>query len=177
MINKLFVGKILLSLSVSFAAGQAMAKSVAVNGQLVNRNSGKVLDEDVSIPGKVQQWKNYRSLNQTWTVVYHEDGTVEFINVATGRCLDIQAANIADPTANGHYAQTWTCTGSDNQRFVIEPIYIGNEGGISGSDGVRIRAFHSNKCLDVAGVSKANGATVQQWDCHDGLNQRWDITN
>jgi hypothetical protein len=163
-----------LGIALLLCSSQSMA-AVAVNMQILNRNSGKALDEDVTIEGLVQQWKNYHSVNQTWTIVYFGDGTSEIRNVATGRCLDIQAANILDPTANGHYAHTWDCTGAANQRFRIEPYYIYNPGGISGSDGVRIRAVHSNKCLDVTDYSRANGGGLQQWDCHDGLNQRFDI--
>jgi hypothetical protein len=34
----------------------------------------------------------------------------------------------------------------------------------------------SGKCLDVTGVSNANGTTVQIWTCHGGANQRWTST-
>jgi hypothetical protein len=42
----------------------------------------------------------------------------------------------------------------------------------------RIRANHSNKCLDVANVSPDNGARIQQWDCAAGpqANQLWRLT-
>jgi hypothetical protein len=30
-----------------------------------------------------------------------------------------------------------------------------------------------NRCLDVNGASKDNGAQVLQWDCHGGPNQQW----
>jgi hypothetical protein len=32
---------------------------------------------------------------------------------------------------------------------------------------------NSGKCLDVSGVSTANGAIIQQWTCGSGTNQRW----
>lgn len=37
----------------------------------------------------------------------------------------------------------------------------------------RLKARHSGRCLDVAGVGTHNGANVQQWQCHDGDNQKW----
>lgn len=40
---------------------------------------------------------------------------------------------------------------------------------------VHIVSKNSGKCLDVAGVDKNNGANVQQWDCHSGDNQRWQL--
>jgi hypothetical protein len=36
-----------------------------------------------------------------------------------------------------------------------------------------LRAAHSAKCVDVAGVSKADGARVHQWTCHGRANQQW----
>jgi len=40
-----------------------------------------------------------------------------------------------------------------------------------------IKSVHSNKCVDVAEVSTANGANIHQWDCVGGANQKWVITN
>lgn len=40
-----------------------------------------------------------------------------------------------------------------------------------------ISAKHSGKCLDVAEVSKSDGALLQQWSCSGGDNQRWRVTN
>jgi Ricin-type beta-trefoil lectin domain-like len=37
----------------------------------------------------------------------------------------------------------------------------------------KVIAKHSGKCLDIAGVSTADGANVQQWSCYGGNNQRW----
>jgi len=36
---------------------------------------------------------------------------------------------------------------------------------------------NSGKCLDVNGVSTADGANVQQWTCGSGTNQRWSLTS
>ncbi len=33
----------------------------------------------------------------------------------------------------------------------------------------------TNKCLDVAGDAKSNGATLQIWDCNGSANQLWKI--
>ncbi|WP_061295282.1 ricin-type beta-trefoil lectin domain protein [Herbidospora cretacea] len=33
-----------------------------------------------------------------------------------------------------------------------------------------------SRCLDVSGVSQAQGAQVHMWDCHTGVNQRWTRT-
>jgi len=39
-----------------------------------------------------------------------------------------------------------------------------------------LRGAASNRCLDVAGASTANGARVDLWDCHGGANQQWTTT-
>ncbi|WP_245966470.1 extracellular catalytic domain type 1 short-chain-length polyhydroxyalkanoate depolymerase [Sphaerisporangium album] len=39
-----------------------------------------------------------------------------------------------------------------------------------------IRGVGSGRCLDVAGVSQANGAPVQIWDCNGQVNQQWAAT-
>ena len=41
----------------------------------------------------------------------------------------------------------------------------------------KVIAKHSGKCLDVAGVSTADGAKVQQWSCTGGNNQRWKLVS
>jgi|GEM_PF-2044013 len=50
---------------------------------------------------------------------------------------------------------------------------IGVESDFYGNKFYRIISRHSNKCLDVSGVSKQTGANVIQWDCHGGDNQSW----
>ncbi|MCX5265301.1 non-reducing end alpha-L-arabinofuranosidase family hydrolase [Streptomyces sp. NBC_00199] len=40
-----------------------------------------------------------------------------------------------------------------------------------------VRGVDSGKCLDVSGFSQADGANVQIWDCHGGVNQQWTSTD
>ncbi|MGW7210862.1 non-reducing end alpha-L-arabinofuranosidase family hydrolase, partial [Streptomyces sp. NPDC054837] len=40
-----------------------------------------------------------------------------------------------------------------------------------------VRGVDSGRCLDVAGVSQADGANVHIWDCHGGTNQQWTLTD
>lgn len=159
----------LLSSSTSlYAAG-----GDTIRGQIVNRNSGKVLDEDIG-SHRVQQWKNFGSLNQTWTFFEFEGGTVDVINNQTGNCLEVNY-DLADAPSNGRVLRAAPCNGSAAQRFTLEAVLVGNPGGISGSDGYRIRSVNSGACVDVENHSRRNGSKIQQWDCHDALNQRWDI--
>ncbi|HEV3261681.1 MAG TPA: RICIN domain-containing protein, partial [Gemmataceae bacterium] len=40
-----------------------------------------------------------------------------------------------------------------------------------------LTARHSGQCLDVYGISQANGAFVDQWPCNGGDNQRWQLVS
>jgi hypothetical protein len=40
-----------------------------------------------------------------------------------------------------------------------------------------LTAHHSGKCLDVADARGDNGADVQQWDCTNGNNQKWNLVS
>ncbi|MEW2115201.1 ricin-type beta-trefoil lectin domain protein, partial [Streptomyces sp. NPDC005474] len=40
-----------------------------------------------------------------------------------------------------------------------------------------VRGVDSGKCLDVSGFSQTDGANVQLWDCHGGVNQQWTLTD
>ncbi|HET9517200.1 MAG TPA: glycosyl hydrolase [Actinoplanes sp.] len=51
----------------------------------------------------------------------------------------------------------------------------GNTGGGNTGREVTIVNRATGKCLDLAQTSSANGANIQQWDCHGGVNQKWRI--
>ncbi|WP_328709867.1 lectin [Microbispora hainanensis] len=81
------------------------------------------------------------------------------------------------PTANGYdkmaaawYAALQSVDGS-----------IGQPGGTPSptptASTSAIRGVGSGRCLDVTGVSQANGAQVQIWDCNGQSNQQWTSTS
>ncbi|TQS19978.1 GDSL family lipase [Microbispora hainanensis] len=81
------------------------------------------------------------------------------------------------PTANGYdkmaaawYAALQSVSGS-----------IGQPGGTPSptptASTSAIRGVGSGRCLDVTGVSQANGAQVQIWDCNGQSNQQWTVTS
>ena len=83
-------------------------------------------------------------------------------------CLDIADSD----TGNGAYLQLNYCySGWWNQQFYLYevPGYF---------QVVQIVPRHSWRCLDVEGVSLANGARIQQYDClgYGQLNQLWGYT-
>ncbi|GAA3343311.1 hypothetical protein GCM10020358_41870 [Amorphoplanes nipponensis] len=99
-----------------------------------------------------------RVLNRGGITIGGQGGTAagKIRGVASGRCVDVQAA---DP-ANGTPVQLYDCdAGGTAQAWT------------AGTDGT-VRAL--GKCLDVTGGGRADGTRVQIWDCVAGNpNQRW----
>ncbi|WP_171112201.1 MULTISPECIES: family 43 glycosylhydrolase [unclassified Streptomyces] len=71
---------------------------------------------------------------------------------------------------------TWNADGTPN---FGTPVRLGASlAGPSGEPAAASTTYtvvnrNSGKCLDVAGGSSADGANVQQYACHGGINQRW----
>lgn len=95
-----------------------------------------------------------------------EPGVYSIQSKLSGKVLDIDAGHLGlGGRVNGSYLQQWDDHGGNNQKFKAELV-----------DGMFVlRAVHSNKVLDVAGVSVENGANVQQWDYWGGPNQKFFI--
>jgi Ricin-type beta-trefoil lectin domain-like len=96
------------------------------------------------------------------------------VDTATGKCVDVAGAAGGD----GAPVVQWDCHYGDNQTFELRPVT-----GVDGAGGwVQIVAGHSGKCLDVANVSRDEGAPIQQWECHDAAgeaatgNQSWKLS-
>ena len=74
--------------------------------------------------------------------------------------------------ASGVRRAWWRDTSEwSTQTWAVEPV--------KGKNAVRIRSLHESLntwCLDVGGISTAEGAEVVLWsDCHGGDNQAWKI--
>ncbi|MFI6318816.1 PHB depolymerase family esterase [Nonomuraea sp. NPDC050556] len=59
--------------------------------------------------------------------------------------------------------------------FPYALAFLGLDAGAQNPGG-SIRSLSSGRCLDVAGVSQANGAQAQIWDCNGQANQQWTPT-
>lgn len=105
--------------------------------------------------------------DQLWAFVPQAsvpDGTYAIITAMDpGIVLDIDGAS----TANGANCQVYARNYANSQTFSVE----------NRSDGrAVIWNTATGKCLDVAGwVGDIDGANVQQWEWHDGDNQKWVI--
>lgn len=82
----------------------------------------------------------------------------------SGKCLDASGWS----RENGARIIQWDWHGGANQRWQLL------ERGSFNSELVAVfRNLNSEKCLDVSGWSRDNGAEIIQWDYHGGDNQRW----
>ncbi|WP_066367284.1 lectin [Herbidospora mongoliensis] len=85
------------------------------------------------------------------------------------------------PTAGGYdkmaaawYAALQSVSGSIGQPGGSSPSPSPTS---SPSTTTPIRGVGSNRCVDVTGVSQANGAAAQIWDCNSQNNQQWTATS
>jgi hypothetical protein len=94
--------------------------------------------------------------------------TDTFYGAEVDRCADV----FGNSQDGGAPVILWDCrNGAQNQHW--SPIVVGNTGSQYGT--LMFSNRSSGKCLDVNANSTDNGATVIQWNCHNGSNQQWDI--
>ena len=72
---------------------------------------------------------------------------------------------------NGSNVVQWDCHDCLNQKW--EMIFPDEVFPAAVAFQARLKASHSQKCMDVAASSMDDGGNVPQWDCHDGPNQNW----
>ncbi len=137
-------------------------KSTATNGifYIINRNSGKALDLNVST-GNVIQYTYYQNPNQKWQLTDLGNGYYRLSPLSnTSLALDIASQS----TENGANLGTYSYWGGANQQFQFVDV---------GGGYYKIINRNSGKALDVNGSSTASGANVLQWDYWGGANQQW----
>lgn len=132
---------------------------------LVNRNSGKALDDynlATEDGARVTQWTRNDQNQQQWQFTDSGDGYYRIKSVHSGKVLDVYNWS----TANGGSIVQWTDLNATNQQWKLA----------DSSDGyVRLISRHSNKALEVQGASTADNANVVQYDDWGGTNQQWKL--
>jgi hypothetical protein len=126
------------------------------------RHSNKVLDINVAfftgqLDGRpLAQFDNYNGDNQKFIVEPLPGGFVSIKAKHSGKCLDV-----ADSSRGPAGLQQWSCTGWENQQFMIEAV----------GDFYKIRARHSGLYFDVSGGDLNNAARLIQYQFTGGSNQ------
>lgn len=102
---------------------------------------------------------------QQWRVIPAVSGGLSFINVATGKYLDVSSAGDWD----GCNVGVWDSNGTIAQSFAVEKTDAVGDGTYV------IRGVSDRRALDVSGGSRANGANVQVWSINDTGAQKWNV--
>lgn len=115
----------------------------------------------------VAQWAPNGASCQQWKIESTGNGYHRFVARHSGKVLDLAGGNVAD----GTNIQQWEWLGGDPQQWKLESL-----GQQPITPGVyRIVSKVSDKVLDVAGCSTADGANVHQWTWLGGNCQRWNV--
>ncbi|MEU7874524.1 RICIN domain-containing protein [Dactylosporangium sp. NPDC049140] len=132
---------------------------------LVNRNSGKALDDRsfaTNDGAAVIQWARHGQANQQWRFIDAGDGYYRLQNRNSGKILDDFNWS---KTASTDIVQ-WSDLNGSNQQFKVA----------ESSDGyVRLVNRFSGMVVEVNGASKDDGAEVVQYRDWGGANQQWQL--
>lgn len=147
-------------------------------GRIVNDRSGfclEVNDGDPENGARAQQWACDEAApwnRWRWEYVgeaiwwgWEGGGQVYRIrNAYTNKCLEVADSRLD----NGAPVQQWACEPIDTQRWILD--YEDWTWRTS-----TLVNLNSRKCLEIpdAGIGQ-NGALAHQWQCGDGIAQRWD---
>ncbi|MFF5207776.1 ThuA domain-containing protein [Streptosporangium sp. NPDC000396] len=104
---------------------------------------------------------------QKWEAVPLTGGGYQFKNLKSGKCLDVPGGS----TSPGTQLVQWTCHTASapdlvNQRFSA----------VATGEAYKVTSAASGLCVDVSGVSQADGAAVIQWNCVNADNQKFRFT-
>ena len=134
--------------------------------RLISRLSGKALDANGTGDGtQIIQWPYSGGTMQQWTVTDTGNGQYSIVGVQSGKALDIYNG----ATTNGAKVELYSNWGGPMQKFIFTPTDSGY---------FRITPVSSpNSCLDVTGISNADGAFIQRWSYWGGTGQQWCIIN
>jgi hypothetical protein len=86
------------------------------------------------------------------------------------------ATNVTTGDRGNTNSGTVVVTGGNWPSGARSVMAAAGAGGTPTSDTFALRGQASNRCLDIAGASQANGALAQIWDCHGGTNQQFTLT-
>ncbi|HET9654708.1 MAG TPA: RICIN domain-containing protein [Kineosporiaceae bacterium] len=151
------------------ALGTTRASAGTVDTQawyvLVNRNSGKVLEDyafATNDGAAVVQWSRHDGNNQQWRFIDAGGGYYRLQNRKSGKVLD----NYKKSKSAGTAIVQWRDLSGSNQQFKV----------VDSSDGyVRLINRLSGMAVEVDSGSKADGGkVVQYWDWK-GVNQQWQL--
>ncbi|MGW2515778.1 RICIN domain-containing protein [Streptomyces sp. NPDC001617] len=132
---------------------------------LVNRNSGKVLDDRAFATkdgAEVVQWSRHGGANQQWRFIDAGDGYYRLQNRNSGKVLD----DLGWSKTAGSAIVQWKDLNGTNQQFKLSKSPDGY---------VRLVNRFSGMAVDVHNAAKANGSGVVQNRDRGGADQQWKL--
>ncbi|WP_030241828.1 non-reducing end alpha-L-arabinofuranosidase family hydrolase [Streptomyces sp. NRRL S-350] len=132
---------------------------------LVNRNSGKALDDynfATADGSPVVQWTRTGNEAQQWRFLDSGSGYYRLQNHNSGKVLD----NYNWSSADGTDVVQWSDLNAANQQFRLADSTDGH---------VRLLNRHSGKALEVQGASAADGGKIVQDADRGGSSQQWQL--
>ncbi len=132
---------------------------------LVNRNSGKVLDDRgfaANDGAAVVQWARHGGANQQWRFIDAGDGYYRLQNRNSGKVLD----DLGWSKTAGSAIVQWKDLNGTNQQFKLAE---------SSDDHVRLINRFSGMAVGVHNAAKADGGDVVQDRDRGGADQQWQL--
>ena len=134
--------------------------------EIVNRNSGKVLDVDgdsTTNGAIIHQWDYLNANSQKWKLTSVANGYFTLTNMNSSKNIDVYE----QLTADGTQLQQWDAyTNVNSQQWTFVSV---------GGSYYEIVNRNSGKVMDVYGASTTNGAPVKQYTFTGGNNQEWSL--
>jgi hypothetical protein len=167
MLRRILAGLILAS-ATSVGLGVAVDLPASAAGPIViirNTGNGECLQPtggpaDIGTP--VVQEPCDGSAAQNWSLVPLSDGSEQFVNQATGDCLDARGG-----ATNGTPVQQWTCNTISNEKWASGAFVPGITQVVSRVSGT------TSHCLDDPGQSTQPGTAMQIFACNTTTAQVW----
>ncbi len=105
--------------------------------------------------------------NQMFNLI-STNGAFQVKAVHSGKCLAVQGGS--NKRKNGQNIEQRPCNTKNIRLFTTL-----DKGMANGNALVSLKNKMSNKCIDIAGVSVAEGANAQQWSCNNNDNQIFEL--
>ncbi|MDQ2840800.1 MAG: RICIN domain-containing protein [Acidobacteriota bacterium] len=137
---------------------------------MISENSGKCLDMR---GGPAATWQTDPAQQWACLGAAQTNQLFQFVPVAGGYQINVKNSGLALQVTGGETAgndagiEQWAYEGQPYQIWTVKPT----------SDGHFTISPNSStsSCMDVRGMSKSDGALVQQWTCWGGANQAWSL--